>query len=375
MVSTVNPVETDLAERSGRGRIFELDALRGIAACVVMLSHYRHMFEMESPRLFLRPFFAGRAAVVLFFSLSGFVLSLSFWHGRTISYPRFILRRLFRIYLPYVAACLIAVVVGKHFLFSRLPLTPWFYETWHSELNSNVILKQIFTMSTDAKINTAFWSIRYEMELSLVFPLLCALLSKIGSPASVLLGLACEVFGLWLSHAVSAPMAELGTTIKWSSCFIFGAVLAKRRVEILDWYSKLHPIFHTGILLFGIVGLFSVRDVTMIPCSCAVIVAVQSGLTRRILRSPVPEYLGRISYSLYLLHGTVLFAFFILFYGKISSSLICVVYLLTAFGVSHLFNRYAEEPLDRLGKLITRKPRRHATTPQVARLPQELEQP
>ena len=45
----------------------------------------------------------GPEAVILFFVLSGFVLSLPAVNGRPQTYPTFITRRIFRIYVPYLA--------------------------------------------------------------------------------------------------------------------------------------------------------------------------------------------------------------------------------------------------------------------------------
>jgi peptidoglycan/LPS O-acetylase OafA/YrhL len=99
-----------------QARFVELDSLRGLAALTVVLGHLRLLWQGEvqpaSPTLnllfkILNP--AGNGAVILFFVLSGFVLSLPAVAGRPQKYIVFLIRRIFRIYLPYLAALAVAV--------------------------------------------------------------------------------------------------------------------------------------------------------------------------------------------------------------------------------------------------------------------------
>jgi peptidoglycan/LPS O-acetylase OafA/YrhL len=96
-------------------RFAELDSLRGLAALAVVLSHFtgvylntRHytVFLYKFP---MRILLDGRAAVILFFLLSGFVLSLPY-RQRGLEYGTFLVRRICRIYLPYLGALLLAVL-------------------------------------------------------------------------------------------------------------------------------------------------------------------------------------------------------------------------------------------------------------------------
>ena len=98
-------------------RLQQLDSLRGLAACSVVLCHATNVLPAvyddprrlwwltETPLALLR---AGHAAVVFFFVLSGYVLVLPFLKG-PVSYPSFVVRRLCRIWIPYVTAMIAAV--------------------------------------------------------------------------------------------------------------------------------------------------------------------------------------------------------------------------------------------------------------------------
>jgi peptidoglycan/LPS O-acetylase OafA/YrhL len=108
----------------------ELDSLRGLAAITVLIAHYSNLFMVQSGpyvrvgefvqsvrRTPLFAVFAGHEAVMLFFVLSGFVLSLQFLKGKPVDYGSFAIKRIFRIYVPYLIALGVAVTCCK-FLYS-----------------------------------------------------------------------------------------------------------------------------------------------------------------------------------------------------------------------------------------------------------------
>jgi peptidoglycan/LPS O-acetylase OafA/YrhL len=91
-----------------RGHIVELDSLRGVAALIVVFDHFTRLWREASPSTSLRyishlPFLEnGRSAVIMFFVLSGFVLTMPMLAGKGQVYPVYAVRRICRIYLPYV---------------------------------------------------------------------------------------------------------------------------------------------------------------------------------------------------------------------------------------------------------------------------------
>jgi peptidoglycan/LPS O-acetylase OafA/YrhL len=130
-------------------RYAELDALRGLAAMVVVIGHFQHLFSVKvsplSYLLFRTPInilFAGHEAVILFFLLSGYVLSLPFLRAPQ-SYPVFVVRRVFRIYLPYLAALGLAIA-GAYFFHGTIPaLGQWFNLTWSQTPSVHGIVQHI----------------------------------------------------------------------------------------------------------------------------------------------------------------------------------------------------------------------------------------
>ena len=68
-------------------------------------------------------FYGGHSALPLFFILSGFVLALPAVNNKPQSYPVFITRRFFRLYIPYVVALAIAILANFRWT-DRFPSPP-----------------------------------------------------------------------------------------------------------------------------------------------------------------------------------------------------------------------------------------------------------
>jgi peptidoglycan/LPS O-acetylase OafA/YrhL len=118
----------------GPERLAPLDGLRGVAALVVfhitistpragsiyMLQNREPLSTTEFPLNYspLRVVWAGSEAVVVFYVLSGLVLSLPFIRGRGDPWGLFYPRRLARLYLPAIASLVFAwlttLVVARH---------------------------------------------------------------------------------------------------------------------------------------------------------------------------------------------------------------------------------------------------------------------
>jgi peptidoglycan/LPS O-acetylase OafA/YrhL len=335
-------VERDLQKRASGKRIFALDAMRGLAAFAVVCYHFRQAFAVTVPRWYLRPIFAGHQAVILFFVLSGYVLSLPYWRGTQLPYFKYLVRRIFRIYVPYAAALAVAVVVAWHLLNAQLPLTPWFYKTWHAPITRGLLVRQAM-MGGGAELNTAFWSLRYEMQMSIVFPLLCWLLLRFRPLGAALFGLALAAGGTWAGSA----------SIIWAACFVFGAVLAWTQDWIGAWYARTPLLVKLLFLVSIAVGYFSDATWWITFGACGALIFAQHSRARRWLDTAIPEYLGRVSYSLYLIHGTVLHATLILLYGKLPTPILGAIFFVATMAAAHLFCIFIEEPANQLGRRLT----------------------
>ena len=357
-----------------RERFHELDALRGLAAVVVVLTHYHDLLFPKSERLLMShvklgllylaaPFYSGQSAVVLFFVLSGFVLALPFLTGKEQAYPVFALRRIARIYLPYLAALAIAVC-GNIVFQGRLVQGVWPAPPWSNLPTVGLVLQHILFIGSynPLKINTVFWTLVIEMRVSLVFPFLAR--------AALRVGLLAETLFLFVAIGVMAELcirdqsSDLYTTLRFGCCFLVGIQLARTRLQIAAWYAGLSPIARLALagVTFCCFG-YAIATRTprpIIECFClagaigCIVLSLQPGRWREFLRGRVPQYLGQISYSMYLVHIPVLFTCFALIGRSVSRPVILMVYLPSVLLVSTGFHYAIEGPCLRLSRRVGR---------------------
>ncbi|WP_366414854.1 acyltransferase family protein [Paenibacillus sp. GP183] len=118
-------------------------------------------------------FWAGHETVILFFVLSGFVLSLPYHNNKAPTHKEYLIKRICRIYIPYIFSIIFSMVLMG--LVSRMgipDLSTWFNSIWvtppllQSIINHIVLLGQFEAIS----FNPVIWSMIHEMRISILFP-------------------------------------------------------------------------------------------------------------------------------------------------------------------------------------------------------------
>jgi peptidoglycan/LPS O-acetylase OafA/YrhL len=285
-----------------------LTALRGVAALWVLLFH----LELERS-VFpggLREALAigrGYVAVDLFFVLSGFVMALTYAESfRTrpfaVAYPDFLLRRVARV-IPLNAAvvAVLAAIVwlsplspGDSFAAARDPWT----------VLTNFLLMQDWGLAPS--IDKPAWSVSIEMGVYLLYPMLLAVAWSRGWLLAALAGVAGIAWVSITGHGVASQGLLVGDVVRGLAGFTFGLLCFRAydggRSNAL---GRLEP---AAILLFWALAAWSPSDLWPILACPAVVLclAAERGPFARLLRLEPLHYLGRISYSVYLVHYPVL---------------------------------------------------------------------
>ncbi|UUZ93033.1 acyltransferase [Paenibacillus sp. P25] len=374
------------------GRYEELDSLRGLASLTVLIGHCLLLFpyfeNSYDPNLWflnalrftpLSIIWAGHEAVILFFILSGFVLSLPYYYGKQRPYVIFIIRRLFRIYLPYLFVILLAVLMRFVITIQTdLNLSKWLYTLWDEEITWRSIVNHVvFIGHYNSRVfDPVVWSLIEEMRISIIFPLLMFLVIRYNWKINVIACVACSIMSNLLNYIrwhYSFPLLPtlLGflSTIEWIPMFIIGALIAKNLKVIIEKFNRFHSWFKVLILVFGIfsytfnhwitlkssiINQQIVQDASItVGAIIFIICAVSSGKAKRLLLYKPINYIGKISYSIYLFHMVILLGLVHLFINSIPLWVIWLITLIGTLIVSALSYRFIEIPLISLGKKLT----------------------
>jgi len=351
-------------------RFDQLDALRGLAALSVVIHHSvltlpvflsAHYHEAVSPLILaltnspLHIFWAGREAVILFFMLSGFVLSLSYLEYNERPYKIFILKRICRLYIPYIVSILLSTILLYLFTpHSEITASSqWFKDMWNHIPLANDWKKLIFMLDVHSthNINTVVWSLVYEMQISIIFPVFALMIRKWNWKVCFVIALIFSVL-----HA---------SILRYLSFFIFGALIAsKRSVFVIylnnrSWLSiisliSIGMIFYLHEWLFYMPSLKShMKDtITGVGAAMFIILAIGNYRLEHILHRPYLLYLGRISYSLYLVHAIVLLVTVYLLNNILVLPYIVIMIPFLSLIVAHYFYKIVEFPSINLGKNI-----------------------
>jgi peptidoglycan/LPS O-acetylase OafA/YrhL len=356
-------------------RFTELDSLRGLAAATVVLHHAADMWPTIASghgvaSVLLRLFSGGEQAVALFFILSGFVLALPYIRGKSQTYPTFLLRRIARIYGPYLVALGLAVA-GSAVWHTPLTQDNWESQTWYRPVAIQAVLNHVVFIGNYpwSEYNTAFWSLIQEMRVSIIFPLLIMIVMRWPKVAAFILIPA--LFLLTPALAATGPI-PIGLDMISSVCalFISGILLAMYAQQCIEWLESRNKFFLAVLLIFAyVIYLFGYSTffytsvvraahimITGLGAALILLLALSFSSFRTFLRGKIPHFLGKVSYSLYLVHGTVLWAIARSMGKSVSISAQLCLYLVLSLFLAWIFYLAVEAPFTNLSrKLGSRK--------------------
>jgi peptidoglycan/LPS O-acetylase OafA/YrhL len=361
-------------------RLTALDSIRGIASFSVLLCHYRLALPQETsaslvsfiwPPL-LNLFTNGDAAVILFFVLSGYVLSLPFFRGTQPSYARYVFKRVCRIYIPF------AVVVFVAALFSCIPAVReplagvgnWLNEQMGS-VGSSALAGHFLMIGTqpDIALDSPLWTLIYEMRVSLIFPLLIILCrdTRLALPVAAIMLVASTRLLVALGSVAPWKVDTFWITILWTvrmiPYFMFGILLSKHSDEVRKFTQRVPVPIRIALLVVPIVtftiehrGYLSIRRDTLYDISAAMVVvlALDTPQITAMLNRVVLQWLGRISYSVYLIHTPVVVLVFHALIGRTTLWSIVLAATGVTLATATLTYRFVEMPAIRLGQRAAR---------------------
>ena len=418
---------------SNQGRLTELDAMRGIAAFSVVLSHACDNLALRQLPVFqvlgatpLRAMTSGRHGVIFFFVLSGLVLTRALLAGPSPGFLIFALRRVVRLCLPAGAALIFSASLYAlcHAPGAWLDPNAWMGATsWTRAPTFVGIGRQTLLIGVegDFDLDPPLWTLAHELRLSLLLPLVVSLAIRWRSRGGTLLLAACgALFGAeigdhlitsdsgaphsliltsiylalpavivallasrmtpsrWLPGVVagwriaavcaiagaaegalvghggritlgySAPETLLATAY-FAPCFLIGAALSLGALDRLPT-GKEHriPCLGGAMLLLCSDDLFAISVASVL----LILVARLPGRLRGLLRSPPLVFLGRVSFSLYLVHVPLLVGLSHALHDVMPKSAITGLAVVLAIPAAWVLYLAAERPAQRLARRI-----------------------
>lgn len=355
-------------------RYKQLDSLRGIAALTVFVGHSigaivnLDLLNKVTPTP-LSIFYNGYAAVMFFFVLSGFVLSLPFMDiGKSLNLIPFYIKRVFRIYPAFIVAILLSLLF-KQFLYDKHTMAGsvlWFKQYWAwdwNEANLKDTLRTFLLIGPKFKtqlIDPPIWSLVVEMKMSLILPFFIFIVSRCRVVVNIGMLLLISV----LSYKFTAlPMGV----------FYLGVLLAKYQLYLRSMLKKWPNIVLILLAIFSLLlydaGLeflnlhtkpnyfvFS-NYLPAIGSGMIIILVLAIDKMSKLLERKAGVFLGEISYSFYLMHFPVLISLTTLMINRFAYSVPIAVglALVLTIVIAYLMMTLIERPFQRIASQLVKK--------------------
>lgn len=303
-----------VSPRPEKSKIVELESLRGLAALLVVLNHIPLWTANSRGSNFVGN---GYLMVDFFFVLSGFVICRNYI-GKIktgMALLRFQFLRFGRLYPVHLLMLFLFLILeaSKYYLNSHTALKttvaePFSINTWNAFFQQLLLLQAVGPTGNALTFNAPAWSISVEFYTYLVFAFVSAISGRWTTLVAASIAAASVV--LLQFFGIETGYSEI---LRCFAGFFIGCC-----VSALCSRTKAHyPASFAGLAIFafalflqlrtdrsfgGLVYLLSALVIFCVSCS-------KPGLVRTVLGARWLEWLGAISYSLYMSHWLVVYLF------------------------------------------------------------------
>lgn len=334
--------------------IKSFEGLRGVAAFLVVIYHVKALHGISLIK-------AGYLSVDLFFILSGYVMCVSYG-DRLVSFAEFFkymfsrLARLLPLLLfSYLAYFIVANVVDSAGVLI-LPSA--------AEILATITMIFGLGLPNIHVYNFASWSISTEFYAYVVFGMFWLVVdNQRRALISLVISLVCYAFLFYIdlvkngcgvgAKACLDNVASSGAMIRCLAGFFAGVVV----YHFKPWreFSWMGMSGYAEVAI-AVASIFLITTSTqygvlafVAPLAFAMLIGLLSGdkgIISNLLNSPIPQMLGRLSYSMYLLHMPLLLVFESMMGIVIDIRFfaILILYLITLISISYVTNIFIEMP-------------------------------
>lgn len=326
----------------------DIDLLRAISVIAVLFYHAS-----------VQPFNGGFVGVDVFFVISGFlissIVSQQIING-TFSLPKFYINRFFRLF-PALLFVVFGSLIAGYFILSPLHYEPLGGSSVHAifSLSNFYFWAQVdyWDISKYFKPLLHTWSLGVEEQFYFFWPLFLIAALGFSKESKVFLGALLVMF-----------VCSLSLSIHWSSNeetaataffllparvfeFCLGAMLVKFKPSkpLNSWLSDVLFLGGLAVMIGSIIWITEAFAfpgyIALVPCLGAVL-CILSGASSRlanVLSQKIILYIGKISYSLYLVHWPIIVFYKYKNFGSLDTTgtvIVLVSSLVAAMALYHL---------------------------------------
>lgn len=338
-----------------------LDGLRGILAALVYTYHYYLFVIWQDGNAWALPQNTviqnlGNIPVKMFFMITAYLFAKKILIRKSkINWQNFYTLRLFRIMPLYLFSVALTVLISLFFT-STSPSNIFSQKAIISISKWALFIGDSLPWYSDAGKITAgvTWTLRYEWIFYLSLPLMLALKNRkllFLAPILILFLFILKIKAPSISVENFTPFISVENFIP----FIFGywaaAITPNKYTSISSIFTMLTKIPYTVaiafLLLIPSTHFFGIT--ASIPTFVILLKAVNDFQKNTFLKHKSLTYLGEISYSIYLLHGTLLFIALKILNIRIESYIMPLISIILVI-VSSITFKLIEKPFVNLGK-------------------------
>ena len=355
-------------------RFQELDGVRGLASIVVLIHHALLVMPWAALPYFstgesstgmqrwvtyspLHIFWVGPEAVILFFVLSGVVVSSPFLRAdRRPTWREYYPSRLVRLYLPVAGSVVLAVLWYLAVSRETDGSDSAWIQSHDLPLDPAIVARTLFLLNGTDMFNSPLWSLQWEVWFSLLLPLYVLLarvrrLRVLNPVGALLVLLALDAIGIY------RPLFYLVSFAVGVALSVYVEDLRDRRLP--DWagwlllaFVVLAMTWRWTTLGLGIVALSRWWATAAVVGSVTLLVLAMCWEPgRRFFGSRALLWCGTLSFSLYLVHEPLIVSLALL----APSDLLWIVPIVGAAASVPLamwFFRWIEAPSHRLSRRV-----------------------
>lgn len=336
-------------------RLAFLDVLRGIAAIAVFFAHSGEYLSSTYYAFQDSGFHLGNFGVVLFFLVSGFIIPVSL--ERHNSLQRFWIQRVFRLY-PLYWVSLAGILFLSYFGIGPGPRA---ITMPTSVIVTNALLVQPLFGHT--QVFSLYWTLLYELMFYwiMTFAFLCK--GHTRTTANTVTMICMTMFAYWVLPRTSLGLLFPVDLLFYLMTMFVGSLCYRVYEQKVDWRLGT-AIFLVALTLVVVAPFFGQRLARLL----AYLVFAAAFLCRTIRWPSAGQWLGRVSYSVYLMH-----LFVITLVPPLNSPVMTVLtWLVLVLAVSAVSERVIERTGILLGRRLiqrlNRKPTETGATGPVASL-------